>query len=290
MTTAAVRPQDWRLLLASLRQFGPSPDGAVERDLEAAIAREVERRKAAEAATETAYRLGIEAARDRLGSITILREHAGVTPLEQARLAHEAAIAVLDEMLEEDAGDACEVERQRELAEKAAGDANIRAERSWAERMIYLRRAEKAEAEVERLNALKPIAHNAVTEEQKAAILDAVARAMVRAEHRECCTGLALDDICALPLRDGELSAAETVAAAHIAALESAGYAVVPVEPIGAIRCADPDRCARGCMYSRCKAGNDGDCYWEDCPQMIEYQGHCPLDLCPFCHRDAGGA
>lgn len=48
------------------------------------------------------------------------------------------------------------------------------------------------------------------------------------------------------------------------------------------IKCSDPDRCARGCMYSRCKAGSDGECNWTDCPQLIAHQGHCPLDICSW--------
>lgn len=37
--SAALKPSDLRNLIASLLQFGPSPDGAVERDIEAAIQR-----------------------------------------------------------------------------------------------------------------------------------------------------------------------------------------------------------------------------------------------------------
>lgn len=50
--------------------------------------------------------------------------------------------------------------------------------------------------------------------------------------------------------------------------------------------CPDPEVCSRGCMYARCHAANDGDCYWTDCPQKIKQQSHCPLDLCPFDERD----
>ena len=27
-----------------------------------------------------------------------------------------------------------------------------------------------------------------------------------------------------------------------------------------------------------CHAGMDGECYWSECPQAVNYQPHCPLD------------
>jgi hypothetical protein len=47
--------------------------------------------------------------------------------------------------------------------------------------------------------------------------------------------------------------------------------------------------------YVRCHAGQDGDCYWPECPQVRDGEPvasgrHCPLDVreCEFCWPDAG--
>lgn len=32
---------------------------------------------------------------------------------------------------------------------------------------------------------------------------------------------------------------------------------------------------------TRCHAGSDGDCVWAECPQLANYQNHCPLDVGP---------
>ena len=60
---------------------------------------------------------------------------------------------------------------------------------------------------------------------------EAVARAMMRELHRDCCEGEALNDICALPLSDGEIEAARAAISVHLEALKAAGWVIIPAEP-----------------------------------------------------------
>jgi hypothetical protein len=32
----------------------------------------------------------------------------------------------------------------------------------------------------------------------------------------------------------------------------------------------------KGAENGRCWAGRDGDCYWDKCPQLTDYQSYCP--------------
>lgn len=39
-----------------------------------------------------------------------------------------------------------------------------------------------------------------------------------------------------------------------------------------------------------CHAGSDGECFWDECPQRLEYRVRCPLDnVCPVCHGEESG-